>query len=141
MSARIAARLAVRPGSQLIEPVEQFAERVPGDHGLPVWFGEAGLHGAESAVADDHLRVRGPVPCQAQQLIRLAEGAWQPVPDQPDAEAAHLRPRVVIPEPHGRLHRLLLSPAVRSMEGASSPSRVNVVTGSVPRGELAGKGS
>jgi hypothetical protein len=91
LSARIAARL-VRSSGELIEPVEQFQERVPGDHGLAVRFGEAGLNGAESAVADDHLRVRGPEPCQAQQLVRLAEGAWQPVPDQPDAEAAHLRP-------------------------------------------------
>jgi hypothetical protein len=34
---------------------------------------------------------------------------------------------------------LLLNPAVQSMAGASSPSRANVVTGSVPRGEPAGK--
>jgi hypothetical protein len=48
---------------------------------------------------------------------------------------------VVVPEPHGRLHELLLTPAVRSMADASSPSRANVVNGSVPRGEHAGKGS
>ena len=33
-------------------------------HGLAVRFGDAGLHGAQSAVADDHLRVRGPEPRQ-----------------------------------------------------------------------------
>jgi hypothetical protein len=48
---------------------------------------------------------------------------------------------IVVPEPHGLLHRLLLTPAVRSMADASSPSRANVVNGSVPRGEHAGKGS
>ena len=67
-------------------------QRVPGDHGLAVRFGEAGLHSAESAIADDHLRVRGPEPCQPQQLVRLAEGAGQPVPEQGDAKAAHGRP-------------------------------------------------
>ncbi len=49
--------------------------------------------------------------------------------------------RVVVPEPHGRLHGLLLNPAVRSMADASSPSRANMVTGSVPHGEHAGKES
>jgi hypothetical protein len=49
--------------------------------------------------------------------------------------------QVVVPEPHGRFRGLLLTPAVRSMADASSPSRANVVTGSVPRGEQASKGS
>ena len=77
MSARIAARLAVLYGGELIEPVEQFPERISGDNGLAVRFGDAGMHGAESAVTDNHLRVRGPEPCQSQQLVWLAEGAWQ----------------------------------------------------------------
>ena len=47
----------------------------------------------------------------------------------------------VVPEPHGRPHGLLLNPAVRSIADASSPSRTNVVTGSVPREGQAGKGS
>ena len=48
---------------------------------------------------------------------------------------------VVVPEPHGRLHELLLTAAVRSMADASLPSRANVVNGNVPRSEHAGKGS
>jgi hypothetical protein len=48
---------------------------------------------------------------------------------------------IVVPEPHSRLHGLLLTPAFRSMADASLPSRANVVNGSVPRGEHAGKGS
>jgi hypothetical protein len=48
---------------------------------------------------------------------------------------------VVFPEPHGRLHGLLLNPAVQFMADAASPLRANVITGSVPRGQPAGKGS
>jgi len=42
---------------QLVEPVQQFAQRVPGRDGLAGGLGNARLPGAELAGADDHVRV------------------------------------------------------------------------------------
>jgi hypothetical protein len=58
------------PG-QLVELVQQFAEREPADDMFAVRLGNAGLPHPEPAVADDHLRIRGPERLQPQHLVQL----------------------------------------------------------------------
>jgi len=71
----------------------------------------------------------------------IAHPGWVLVPPGGDGYAGPSQVRgAVFPEPHSRL-RGLLNSVVRSMTDASSPSRISVDTGSVPRREQEGKGS
>ena len=107
----------------------------PGDLAGPVPV-DGEQHGTEY---DAVVRVKLAADCGDQLIARAGRVL---VPSSCDSGTGPGQVRgIVVPEPHGRLHGLLLTPAVRSMADASSPSRANVVNGSVPRGEHAGKGS